>query len=465
MFNKKAKYTAMILTAMFSASVTLTGCGASGTTAEQTVETQETETVSEASEEVQNNETEQNTDDTGAAASESQSADDTQGVEEGAETAAAETTVTTVAANTDGVLDTTDLFSERDLTQTADLSEAVTYTVSSNEDIHITEAGVYVIQGTASEATVYVEAEDTDKVQLVLNGVSITNTDTPCIYVVSADKVFVTTSSDSSLTVTGTFAEDEENADAAIFSCEDLVLNGTAALTIQSGDVGVDTKDDLKVTGGTYTITAGTKAFEANDSIRIADGTFTLNAGTDGLHAENNDDDSLGYVYIAGGTFTITAGDDGIHGVSVVQIDGGAFTISAAEGIEGTYIQLNGGTFDISASDDGINAASKSSSYAVTLELTGGDYTIVMGSGDTDALDSNGNLIISGGTLDITATSAFDYDGTGTYTGGTLIVNGETVTSLTQSMMGGGMQGGMGGMNRGMGGTGGMGSMQPGGSM
>ncbi len=378
-----------------------------------------------------------------------------------AETSNSTQSITAITAGTDGVLDTGDLFTDRDLLQTPDLTDATSITVSDGEDVHITQEGVSVIQGTAGNVTIYVEAADTDKVQLVLDGVSITNTDMPCIYVVSADKVFVTTTADSSLTVSGSFVADQENADAAIFSCEDIVLNGSATLTIQSGDVGVDTKDDLKITGGNYVITAETKAFEANDSIRIADGNFTLVAGTDGLHAKNNDDDSKGYVYIGSGTFDIQAGDDGIHGISVVQIDGGTFTINAAEGIEGTYVQINGGTFDISASDDGINAGSKSASYAVTIEITGGDLTINMAQGDTDALDSNGDLTISGGTLNISAASAFDYDGTGTYTGGTLIVNGEQVTELTQSMMGPGGGLGPGGNMGGMKPDGNMGGGQP----
>ncbi len=365
-------------------------------------------------------------------------------------------TITSFSAGTDGVLDTSDMFTDRDLLQTPDLTDAITITVSDGEDVHITQEGIYVLQGSARNVTIYVETTDADKVQLVLDGVSITNTDKPCIYVVSADKVFVTTVADSSLTVSSGFASDEENADAAIFSCEDLVLNGTGTLTIESSDVGVDTKDDLKITGGNYVITAETKAFEANDSIRIADGSFTLAAGTDGFHAENNDDDSKGYIFIAGGTFEIQAGDDAIHGTTVVQIDGGTFTIDAAEGIEGTYIQINGGAFDISASDDGINAGGKSNLYAVTIEITGGDFTINMAQGDTDAIDSNGDLIISGGTLNISATSAFDYDGTGTYTGGTLIVNDEQVTELTQSMMGPG---------GGMGPNGNMGGIWPGGNL
>ena len=145
------------------------------------------------------------------------------------------------------------------------------------------------------------------------------------------------------------------------------------------------------------------------------------------------------------GTFEITAKSDGIHATSVAQVDGGTLKISAPEGIEGTYVQVNGGTTEITASDDGINASSKSNAYTPTIEITGGNLTISMGGGDTDAIDVNGNLYIKGGTINITANSPFDYDGQGSLTGGTVIVNGEQVTQLTNQMMGGmggfGMQG------------------------
>ncbi len=67
-----------------------------------------------------------------------------------------------------------------------------------------------------------------------------------------------------------------------------------------------------------------------------------------------------------------------------------------------------------------------------------------MGAGDTDAVDSNGDLIITGGTINITAQSAFDYDGNLTHTGGTIIVNGKETNTITSQMMGGQM-GGFGG--------------------
>ena len=363
-------------------------------------------------------------------------------------------TVPASAAST-AVYTADELFTERDLQQTADLTAAVQYTVSDGQDIRITSAGVYVLTGTASNAAVIVEAEKDDKVQLVLDGVSITNADFPAIYVKSADKVFVTVSGDSSLSVTGTFRTDgSTNTDGVIFSKADLTLNGTAALTISSTDNGIVGKDDLRITGGTYQINAYSKAIEANDSIRIAGGTLNLTAGTDGLHAENEEDATKGYVYISGGSLTINAGDDGVRGTSVVQIDGGSLNIRAAEGIEGTYIQINGGAISIQGSDDGINAARKSSAYTPMIEINDGDITIVMGGGDTDGIDANGHIIVNGGIIRVTGNSTFDYDGTAQYNGGTIIVNGQQVSSIPNQMMGGG-QGGWGG--HGSGGRGGRG--------
>ena len=344
-------------------------------------------------------------------------------------------------------------FTDRDLEQTVDLSEATYYTVTNGQDITISSAGVYVLSGEASNMTVYVEAGKDDKVQLVLDGVSVTNESFPVIYIKSADKVFITTNADNTLSVTGTFVSDgNTNTDGVIFSKSDLTLNGTATLTVSSTDNGIVGKDDLKITGGTYVINVASKAIEANDSIRITDGVLYLTAGTDGLHAENNEDASKGYIYIGGGSLTIVAGDDGIHATSVVQLDEGTLSVNAPEGIEATYIQFNAGTISIQASDDGVNAAYKSSAYTPTVEINGGEITVSMGSGDTDGIDSNGNIIVNGGTVSVTGNSTFDYDGTAQYNGGTILVNGQQVSSIPNQMMGG--RGGFGGGNGGFGGGG-----------
>ncbi|MEE3491680.1 carbohydrate-binding domain-containing protein [Ruminococcus sp.] len=357
--------------------------------------------------------------------------------------------VTTANVTSNGAINATELFSDRDLKQTADLTDAVYYDLSDNSNITITKEGVYVISGSASNVSVIIEAGDNDKVQLVFNGATISNSSAPAVYVKNADKVFVTTveGTTTELTVSGAFTADgETNTDAVIFSKDDLVLNGLGTLTVNSSDNGISGKDDIKITGGTINITSTSDAIEANESIAIADGAITIKTSKDALHAENDEDDSTGYIYICGGTFNIAAASDAIQATTIAQIDDGNITASAVEAIEATFVQLNGGTYNLTASDDGINATSKSKSQSVKIEINGGDITVNMGQGDTDGIDSNGDLIINGGTVNVNAQSPFDYDGQGQLNGGTVYVNGSQVTELTNQMMGGGMGGGRGGM-------------------
>ena len=367
------------------------------------------------------------------------------------------------AASGDSLMNTADLFTDRDMEQTADTSSATKISVQDNTNVSIDKEGVYVISGSASNVTINVAADDTAKVQLVLDGLTIQNTNTPAICVTSADKVFVTTAKGSTnkLTVTDTFATDEQTkADAVVFSKDDLVLNGEGSLEITSSQNGVSSHDDLKVTGGTYTINSQADALEANDNLLVAGGTIAITSQKDGLHAENDEDNTTGNVYVSNANLTIDAKGDGIQATAALQIDGGVLAITAAEGLEATYIQVNDGNVNVTATDDGINGSNKSTAYTPTIEIRGGNIVVEMGQGDTDALDVNGNLYISGGTVDISAQSAFDFDGEGTLTGGTVYVNGEQVTTIQNSMMGGGMMGG--GRDGGMMGGGRDGSMMGG---
>lgn len=332
----------------------------------------------------------------------------------------------------------TEMFTERDLEQTVTEYDD-TFELVSEEDLYINEEGTYYITGDVTNTTITVEVLEEDNVQLVLDDVSIVNDDMPAIYVISADKVFITLYGDNYLELNGTSTIDETNLDAAIFSKEDLVINGEGTLEIDSSYNGISSKDDLKITGGTIIISSINHGLEANDSIRVSGGTITIDSGNDGLHVEN-EEDLTGYIYISSGVLNITSSDDALRATTYVQIDGGNITINNSyEGIEATQVYINGGVIDLYASDDGLNATKKSN-IDVEIVITGGDITIEVGSGDTDGIDSNGDLTISGGTITITApTSSIDVDGTVTHTDGTVIVNGEEVedASAISSQMGG----------------------------
>lgn len=354
--------------------------------------------------------------------------------------------VVSTAASGTSLLDTTDIFSTRDLEQTPDLSGATVINLVSGQDVTLSEEGVYVLKGMATDVSVVVAAAEDAKIQVVLDGVRITNTDAPAIYVKTADKVFLTTTaSQNVLTVTGTYAADgETKLDAVIFSKADLTLNGSGSLEIVSSTGnGISAKDELIVTGGVYTIQAAADGLEANDAILIGNGTLTIEAGQDALHSENADDPSLGFIYIQNGALTITAADDALRGNSFIQIDGGTVNvISSQEGIEATQIMLNGGQITVYATDDGINGAPKVSSD-VDITVNGGTISVKVGSGDTDAFDCNGDITINGGTITVTANSAFDADGTAVLNAGDVTVNGTKITQITQSQQGGGPGGHM----------------------
>lgn len=254
----------------------------------------------------------------------------------------------TVAQSETGTFSSTDMFTERDLAGTYEESGAVYVTLSDDgitgetagvaingQTMTITAEGTYIFSGTLSEGQIVVDA-DNAKVQIVFDNVDITCASSAAVYVKSAEKVFVTLAEGSQNTLRNTdeyVAIDDNNIDAVIFAKSDLTLNGTGSLTIVSAEGhGIVSKDDLKITGGTYDITAAGHALSGKDSVCIADGTFILTAEKDGIHAENADDEEKGCIYIADGDFTITSDGDGMDASNIVQIEDGTFDITARSG-------------------------------------------------------------------------------------------------------------------------------------
>lgn len=330
-----------------------------------------------------------------------------------------------------------------------------------NNKYSITEKGVYNLTGTLNG---YIEINSEENIVLVFNGITINNTNGPCINVLNAKNVYIKLNKESTLT-DGSSYNGFDDVDACIYSKDDLIIYGDGILNVNAnfGD-GIVSKDDLEIHSGTYNIKAKDDAIKGKDSVLIEDGTFNITSGGDGIKSTNEEDiekgiitinggtinvnsttdglDSANKIYINGGNLTINAGDDGIHADGYIEINKGTISIEGAEGIEATTVKINDGTINISASDDGINAGNKRSDYKVLIEINGGDITINMAQGDTDGIDSNGDLTITGGKIDMSCNSPFDYDGTATYTGGKLIVNGEETNEIT-NQFGGGMPGGM----------------------
>lgn len=252
-------------------------------------------------------------------------------------------------ANSEAGIDTSSLFSDRDLDGSYEESTAVNIQLEGesivcnsdavsidNSQITLLDEGTYIISGVLDDGQILVDADETDKVQIVLNGTDITSTNSAAIYSLNADKVFVTLAEGSTNTLTNSgnyVAIDENNIDAVIFSKTDLTLNGSGHLVInaQAGH-GVVSKDELTITGGSYSVTAEDHGLVGKDSLAIAGGTFQIDAGKDGLHAENTEDTAKGFLYIEDGTYTIHVQGDAISSTGALQVDGGNFDLTTGEG-------------------------------------------------------------------------------------------------------------------------------------
>lgn len=313
--------------------------------------------------------------------------------------------------------------------------------------IRITSAGTYVLRGTY-EGQVQIEAGKEDVVRLVMDGFYISNDSTSPVYGMQSARIVLILADGTENSVTDGAeyvfeTADEDEPDAAIFSEDDLTINGTGNLTVKGNySNAVRSRGDLKIISGNLDITAVKDGIKGKDSVSIKDGNLQIQSGQDGIKSSNEKDADKGYVIIEGGTITIYAGDDGIHAETWLTVSGGEIDIQESyEGLEGLKVNIDGGTIKIKSSDDGINAAGGDSGTEqdkgrgkmqnnpeAYIRITGG--TVVVNA-DADGIDSNGSLYVEGGTTYINGPvsdgdSPLDYNGTAVIDGGVFAAVGSS---------------------------------------
>ncbi len=341
---------------------------------------------------------------------------------------------------TDGNYDLS--FTDRDSDSSYDEGSAVKVSFTSNSaesesssveisgaQATIKEEGTYILSGACSDGKVVVDADSSAKIQLVLSNLNLTSSGSPLV-IKNADKVFITLANGSENTISDgkTYTETigDTNVDAAIFSKDDLSINGSGKLTVNGNyKHGIVSKDDLVIASGTISVTAASTAIDGKDSLKVKEAELTVSAGSDGIRSTNVDEtDTRGFVYIASGTLNITAANDAVQAASLLRVDGGSFTITTGGGSSSgkthteknfkmdmfssssdssdsesakafksaSNVKINGGTFKLNSSDDAIHTSNSAEINGGTLEIATGD----------DGIHADSALTVNGGEINIT---------------------------------------------------------------
>lgn len=159
------------------------------------------------------------------------------------------------------------------------------------------------------------------------------------------------------------------------------------------------------------------KGIKASGNLSISAGSFAIDAADDAVHSNAN-------LTVSGGTFEIATGDDGFHADETLTVTAGTINITESyEGLEGLHIEVSGGNITLVASDDGLNAAGGTDQSGFGGMRGNDRFGGGMGAGGS----SDGSIVISGGTVNVTSSGdGIDANGTLTISGGFTTVCGPT---------------------------------------
>ena len=168
--------------------------------------------------------------------------------------------------------------------------------------ITITTEGDYIFTGTLNDGCILVDTESpTDKVTIVLNGVSIANSSGPAILIDEAKKCTTKVKDGTAnFLVDG---GDNKIYDGAIFSNDTLRLKGNGELYITANNAhGIACDDDIVIDNGTYNIMSAKSGIYVHDDITINGGRVNIKGGTNGIKSKGTININGGCTMISGGS-------------------------------------------------------------------------------------------------------------------------------------------------------------------
>ncbi len=275
----------------------------------------------------------------------------------------------------------------------------------SGSTVTISAAGVYAISGSLTNGQVVVDSKDEGTVRLVLNGAEITCSNNAPIYIKNAGKTVISLPAGTSNQVTDgkeyVFADAEtDEPSAAIFSKDDLTINGTGSLKVNANyNDGITSKDDLKIMAGSIQIKSADDGVVGKDVVAVKEGTINIEAGGDGIKSTNDTDSEKGFIALQGGNYTLTTGADGIQAETSMLISGGEYNITTNGGsANGTKKSNDNGQFNpMDRQGANTNGNANNNASGATTTTTESDTE----SQSAKALKVSADLTITGGTFNI----------------------------------------------------------------
>ncbi|WP_295077947.1 carbohydrate-binding domain-containing protein [Ruminococcus sp.] len=167
--------------------------------------------------------------------------------------------------------------------------------------VTINAGGDFRFYGSVSDGQICVNTATEEKVTVILDGVDISNSNGPAIFINEAKKCTIK-SREGTVNYLSDGGKDKVN-DGVIFSNDTVRLKGNGELNITANNAhGIASDDDIIIDNGTYNITSKKSGLFAHDDVTINEGRLNIKGGTNGIKSKGTLNVNGGYTVISGGT-------------------------------------------------------------------------------------------------------------------------------------------------------------------
>ena len=209
--------------------------------------------------------------------------------------------------------------------------------------VKISMPGVYVLEGTLTDGRLIAEVEPGEYLKIVLNGVNMSCSTSAPIYIANGDAIIVLADgtnnvlNDAQVYHYADSAVEEPNA--CLYADDNLSVVGGGALTVNANfNNGIGSKDELRISGATLSVTAANNAIKGKDCVLIRDAQITLKSYGDGIKSDEDKKAGHGIIEISGSKVDITAVDDALQAITRVTVPDGEIITA----VQGDKVNCNG---------------------------------------------------------------------------------------------------------------------------